>query len=413
MLKIPELPIYNTERYTNFSPISPDDIRPGDIYTNDLLFLYVSHFSFNKTAGYSVWDKKGEYVASDMFSSDNIYAIVTYLNNNNFRPLDYDLEVIDPFNTDRRLLLTPNGIKKVNNVEEKYIRKKVSKLVEKVVRQALKENINGDFGTNDNIVEKMDIDPKNKGKFTATQKRTGKSTEELCHSKNPLTRKRANFAKMAKRGWKPLNEAFNSNELRNWAKAHGGIKKTFADDGYPNSIVKQDALSDVRDEDITYFQEFPSYNEASNKRWELMSEKTPYGLRSKYDMKSYFTIYTANDGSCVLVGIDRNSIETSHTWGGEVSKKGADRYWRDEHSPFPSWRTNKYTDDRDTYYYSKKGQDFGLRTNQNFQGRMSDNQKIRNMMNDEEWSNYQKDRVEDMDKYLSKYYGKGLRRQQK
>ena len=51
-----------------------------------------------------------------MSSSDNIYAIATFLNNNNFRPLDYDLEVVDPYNTDRRLLLTPNGIKKVNNV---------------------------------------------------------------------------------------------------------------------------------------------------------------------------------------------------------------------------------------------------------------------------------------------------------
>lgn len=48
------------------------------------------------------------------------------------------------------------------------------------------------------------IDPENKGKFTATKERTGKSTEELTHSKNPLTRKRANFARMAKRGWKPL-----------------------------------------------------------------------------------------------------------------------------------------------------------------------------------------------------------------
>lgn len=48
------------------------------------------------------------------------------------------------------------------------------------------------------------IDPKNKGKFNATKERTGKSTEELTHSKNPLTRKRANFARMAKRGWKPL-----------------------------------------------------------------------------------------------------------------------------------------------------------------------------------------------------------------
>lgn len=42
--------------------------------------------------------------------------------------------------------------------------------------------------------ESIDIDPKNKGKFTATKKATGKSTEELTHSKNPLTRKRAIFA---------------------------------------------------------------------------------------------------------------------------------------------------------------------------------------------------------------------------
>ncbi len=48
------------------------------------------------------------------------------------------------------------------------------------------------------------IKKENEGKFTETKKRTGKSTEELTHSKNPLTRKRANFAKMAKRGWKPL-----------------------------------------------------------------------------------------------------------------------------------------------------------------------------------------------------------------
>ena len=45
------------------------------------------------------------------------------------------------------------------------------------------------------------IKPENRGKFTATKERTGKSTEELTHSKNPLTRKRAIFAQNAKR-WK-------------------------------------------------------------------------------------------------------------------------------------------------------------------------------------------------------------------
>ena len=48
------------------------------------------------------------------------------------------------------------------------------------------------------------INPENKGKFTATKKRTGKSTSELLDSPNKKTRARANFARMAKRGWKPL-----------------------------------------------------------------------------------------------------------------------------------------------------------------------------------------------------------------
>lgn len=45
------------------------------------------------------------------------------------------------------------------------------------------------------------INPKNKGKFNALKKRTGKTTEELTHSKNPLTRKRAIFAQNAAK-WK-------------------------------------------------------------------------------------------------------------------------------------------------------------------------------------------------------------------
>lgn len=43
------------------------------------------------------------------------------------------------------------------------------------------------------------IKEKNKGKFNATKERTGKSTEELTHSKNPITKKRAIFAQNAKK----------------------------------------------------------------------------------------------------------------------------------------------------------------------------------------------------------------------
>ena len=45
------------------------------------------------------------------------------------------------------------------------------------------------------------INPANRGKFNALKKRTGKTTEQLTHSKNPLTRKRAVFA-LNSRKWR-------------------------------------------------------------------------------------------------------------------------------------------------------------------------------------------------------------------
>lgn len=38
------------------------------------------------------------------------------------------------------------------------------------------------------------INPENKGKLTATEHRTGKTAEQLTHSSNETTRKRAQFA---------------------------------------------------------------------------------------------------------------------------------------------------------------------------------------------------------------------------
>lgn len=62
------------------------------------------------------------------------------------------------------------------------------------------------------VQEDINIKPENKGKFTATKKRTGKSTEELTHSKNPITKKRAIFAQNAKK-WshkkKKTNESYD------------------------------------------------------------------------------------------------------------------------------------------------------------------------------------------------------------
>ena len=64
------------------------------------------------------------------------------------------------------------------------------------------------------------INPENKGKFTETKRRTGKTTEELTHSKNPLTRKRAIFAQNAKK----------------WHHAFGGELNTQGGD-FTNGII--------------------------------------------------------------------------------------------------------------------------------------------------------------------------------
>jgi hypothetical protein len=60
--------------------------------------------------------------------------------------------------------------------------------------QAMKTNKYNNGGT-------IHIKPENKGKFNATKKATGKTTEELTHSKNPVTKKRAIFAQNAAK-WK-------------------------------------------------------------------------------------------------------------------------------------------------------------------------------------------------------------------
>jgi len=54
-------------------------------------------------------------------------------------------------------------------------------------------------GENQSGASGIKINPANKGKFTATKKRLGKSTEALTHSKNTLTKKRAIFAQNSKK----------------------------------------------------------------------------------------------------------------------------------------------------------------------------------------------------------------------
>lgn len=78
---------------------------------------------------------------------------------------------------------------------------KIKSVINKKIKNYLANKVNGvgSSPANSLVGEGIEIKPENKGKFNATKKATGKSTEELTHSKNPITKKRAIFAQNAKR----------------------------------------------------------------------------------------------------------------------------------------------------------------------------------------------------------------------
>ena len=91
------------------------------------------------------------------------------------------------------------------------------------------------------------INPANRGKFNATKKRTGKTTEELTHSKNPLTRKRAIFAQNAAK----------------WHHADGGPLNSLVSD--INKRSKADFVQRLLDPNRAYMPDWESNKIATHK----------------------------------------------------------------------------------------------------------------------------------------------------
>lgn len=90
-----------------------------------------------------------------------------------------------------------------DKLDKELLDKKFNELYNEQEEEKFYDNANSAFEGLEQFAKggSIHINPENKGKFNATKARTGKSTEELTHSKNPLTRKRAVFALNASR-WK-------------------------------------------------------------------------------------------------------------------------------------------------------------------------------------------------------------------
>ena len=168
-----------------------------------------------------------------------------------------------------------------------------------------------------------------------------------------------------------LSEAFQSNKLRDYFKNHGGVKREYTKDEVGNiddKRVRQDGLGDVNDDDIVYFKAYNDTNDALHAAWEL---NHPKEKRNRVN-DTYFTVYKANDNTAVVVGLDRSKVDIGITWGGEATKKTADRIMSNGWSH--KTRNNRYVDDSDVYYTNRTSpvNDFGYHTSDDYKNKLSD-----------------------------------------
>lgn len=109
---------------------------------------------------------------------------------------------------------------------------------------------------------KIHINPANRGKFNATKKRTGKTTEELTHSSNPLTRKRAIFAQNAAK-W-------------NHKHADGGLLDNDFSQGFlypaPDSLITRQNIVETPVVDTVQAPEPIDYDEIKKRQYYIESK---------------------------------------------------------------------------------------------------------------------------------------------
>lgn len=131
------------------------------------------------------------------------------------------------------------------------------------------------------------INPENRGKFNATKKRTGKTTEELTHSKNPLTRKRAIFSQNAAKWHHAFGGELNTNggdfSTGLMFIDEGGTHESNPYEGVPMGIAP-DGKPNLVEEGETIFNDYVFSNRLT----------VPKAIRNKYKLGDKLTFAKAS-----------------------------------------------------------------------------------------------------------------------
>lgn len=186
-----------------------------------------------------------------------------------------------------------------------------------------------------------------------------------------------------------LNESIKSNILKDFFKTHGGV----------DTKCRPFSLSDIKDEQIGYSQEFDSVNDAIDMMWKL--KRPEHGMRSDFDMNYLFHVFAANDGKAILVGVDRNSIETGIYWSGEHEKRISDRLWQNGYTHGVG---NYYADDSDKYYYQSPAKDFGVHHSKDYKIKKDNDERLLQMQPEDGKEKYKQDRLEHFRNYIKNNY---------
>ena len=133
------------------------------------------------------------------------------------------------------------------------------------------------------------INPANKGKFNATKERTGKTTEELTHSSNPLTKKRAIFAQNAAH-WKHED---GGDLTQHPYYENGGDLPMFIDGGNPTDSILNAAYSRFKNdaksnEELLNYARLFKYNNSLNSALEDKSKEKYKDLNDSISSKKSY-----------------------------------------------------------------------------------------------------------------------------
>lgn len=165
------------------------------------------------------------------------------------------------------------------------------------------------------------IKPENRGKFTETMKRTGKTAEELSHSKNELTRKRAQFALNARKWKHQEGGTIGLFQGKNYYK-HSAIQDSsplYDPYKFRNFVYSPEDDAEIREEEIIEIpEEAPVTNPTPTKKTTAPRNTTYY--RPAYQGKEQWVrdLYQAyiNAGASKSLAhtlIAQDAIETA--WG--------------------------------------------------------------------------------------------------